>query len=143
MKKTHQILRQKLVPIKKLQALFGKLQHALMILLEAKGFFTPLNTAMKGDPMLIGLGKHSEVRAALENLVSLLRLLGSRPMHVRELVPDMPHYVGYHDTAAEGTGGVWFLLINDMPPLVWREAFSNDILSEVISKDNPCGCLTN
>jgi hypothetical protein len=55
--------------------------------------------------MLIGLGKHSEVRAALEDLVFLLRLLGSRPTHIRELVPDMPHYVGYHDAAAEGAGG--------------------------------------
>jgi hypothetical protein len=54
-------------------------------------------------------------------------------MHVWELVPDMPHYVGYHNAAAKGTGGVWFLLINDMPPLVWREAFpKKDISSEVI-----------
>jgi hypothetical protein len=93
--------------------------------------------------MLIGLGKHSKVRAALEDLVSLLRLLGSHPTHIQELVPDMPHYVGYHDAAAEGTGGVWFLLINDISPLVWREAFPNEISSEVISEDNPRGCLTN
>jgi hypothetical protein len=143
MKETHQILRQKLVPIKKLQALVGKLRHTSMILPATKGFFTLLNNAMKGDPMLIGLGKHSEVQVALEDLVSLLRLLGSCPTHVRELVPDMPHYVGYHDAAAEGAGGVWFLLINDMPPLVWREAFPNDSLSEVILEDNPRGCLTN
>jgi hypothetical protein len=108
MKETHQILCQKLVPIKKLQALVGKLRHASMILPAAKGFFTPLNNAMKGDPALIGLGKHSEVRAALEDVVSLLHLLGSRPTHIRELVPDMSHYVGYHDVAAEGAGGVWF-----------------------------------
>ncbi len=57
--------------------------------------------------MLIGLGKHSKVRAALEDLVSLLCLLGSHPTHIQELVPDMPHYVGYHDAAAEGAGGVW------------------------------------
>ncbi len=143
MKETHQILRQKLVPIKKLQALVGKLRHASMILPAAKGFFTLLNDAMKGDPTPKGLGKHSEVWAALEDLVSLLRLLGSCPTHVRELVPDMPHYVGYHNTAAKGAGGVWFLLIHIMPPLVWREAFLNDISSEVILEDNPCGCLTN
>jgi hypothetical protein len=114
-----------------------------MILPAAKGFFTPLNNAMKGNPMLIRLGKHSEVRWALEDLVSLLRLLGSRLMHVWELVPDMLHYVGYYDVAAEGAGGVWFLLINNMLPLVWREAFPNDISSEVISEDNPRGHLMN
>ncbi len=107
-KETHNILRQKAISIKKLQTLVGKLRHASMILPAAKGFFTPLNNAMKGNPMLIGLGKHSEVQTALEDLVSLLRLLGSRPTHVWELVPDMPHYVGYHDAAAEGAGGGWF-----------------------------------
>jgi hypothetical protein len=30
-----------------------------------------------------------------------------------------------------------------MPPLVWREAFPNDILSEVILEENPHGRLTN
>jgi hypothetical protein len=94
--------------------------------------------------MLIGLGKHSEVQAALEDLVSLLRLLGSRPTLIRELVPDMPHYVGYHDAAAEDVGGVWFSLIKDTPLVVWRESFPNDISSEVISEDNnPHGCLTS
>ena len=63
--------------------------------------------------MIIGLGLHSEVRRALLDLISLLRLLSSRPTHVRELVPDMPMYAGYHDAAAEGAGGVWFSLVDD------------------------------
>jgi hypothetical protein len=55
---------------------------------------------------------------ALEDIISLLCILSLRPTHVRELVPDMPHYVGYHDAAAEGAGGVWFMLVDDMPPQV-------------------------
>ncbi len=106
------------MPLKKLQTLVGKLWHAAIILPAAKGFFSPLNNAMKGDPKLMGLGKNSEVRASLEDLISLLCLLGSCPTHVRELVPDMPDYVGYHDAAAEGAGGAWFSLSNDMAPLV-------------------------
>ncbi len=81
-KETHQILRQKSVPLKKLQTLVGKLQHAVIILPVAKGFFRLLNNAMTGDPKLIGLGKNSKVRASLEDLISLLRLLGSHPTHV-------------------------------------------------------------
>jgi hypothetical protein len=84
----------------------GKLRHALIILQAAKGFFTPINAAMWGNPKIIGLGENSEVGAALEDIVSLLCILGLWPTHVRELVPDMPHYVGYHDAAAEGVGGV-------------------------------------
>ena len=83
-KETHRILRRKSVPIKVLQMLVGKLRHASIILPAARGFFTPINAAMRGDATVIGLAAMSEVRAALEDLISLIRLLGSRPTHVRE-----------------------------------------------------------
>ena len=84
------MLRHKTVPLKKLQMLVGKLRHAAIILPASKGFFTPLNDVMRGNPKIIGLGLHSEVRRALLDLISLLRLLSSRPTHACELVPDMP-----------------------------------------------------
>jgi hypothetical protein len=124
---THTMLRRKTVPLKKLQMLVGKLRHAAIILPAAKGFFTPLNDAMRGNPKIISLRIHLEVRRALLDLISLLRLLSSRPTHVRELVPDMPKYAGYHDAAAEGARGIWFSLVDDISPVVWREAFPADI----------------
>jgi len=124
--------------------LVGKLRHASIILPATKGFFSPLNDAMRGNPKLIGLGANSEVRRALEDLISLMHLLSSRPTHVRELVPDVPHHASYHDAAAEGVGGVWFSLCdNTPPPVVWREGFPEDIAREVISVDTPNGRLTN
>jgi len=123
--------------------LVGKLRHAAIILPVAKGFFTPLNDVMRGSPKIIGLGLHSEVRRALLDLISLLRLLSSRPTHIRELVPDMPMYAGYHDAAAEGASGVWFSLVDDTSPVVWREVFPADIAVEVVSEDTPHGRLTN
>ena len=129
-KETHTMLRRKTVPLKKLQMLVGKLRHASIILPAAKGFFSPLNDAMRGSPKTIGLGADSEVRSALEDLISLMHLLSSRPTHVRELVPDMPHHAGYHDAAAEGAGGVWFSLCGDTPPVVWREPFPDDIAQD-------------
>jgi hypothetical protein len=142
-KETHTLLRRKTVPLKNLQMLVGKLRHASIILPAAKGFFSPLNDAMRGSPKLIGLGANSEVRRALEDLISLMHLLSSRPTHVRELVPDVPHHASYHDAAAEGAGGVWFSLCDDTPPVVWREAFPEDIAREVVSVDTPHGRLTN
>jgi hypothetical protein len=137
------MLRQKTVPLKKLQMLVRKLWHASTILSVAKGFFTPLNDAMRGSPKLIGLGTDSEVRRALEDLITLMHLLSSRPTHLRKLVPDMPHHAGYHDAAAEGAGGVWFPLCDDTPPVVWREEFPEDIAREVVLVDMPKGQLTN
>jgi hypothetical protein len=98
---------------------------------------------MKGSPKHIILGAHSEVRAALKDLCTLLRILALRPTHVWELVPDMHHYVGYHDAAAERAGGVWFSFVDNMPPVVWQAAFPHDIASEVVSDGNPEGRLTN
>jgi hypothetical protein len=66
-KETHTLLRRKTVPLKKLQMLVGKLRHASIILPAARGFFSPLNDAMRGSPKLIGLGTNSEVRCALED----------------------------------------------------------------------------
>ncbi len=140
---THCILHRKTVPLKTLQGIVGKLRHASIILQAAKGFFTPTNAAMRGNPKIIGLGKSSEVRAALEDIILLVCILSSRPTHVHELVPDMPHYVGYHDAAAKGAGGIWFLLVDDMPPQVWRTQFPVNIATEVVSDDNPAGNITN
>jgi hypothetical protein len=103
----------------------------------------PINAAMRGSPKSVGLGANSEVQAALEDMCSLLHLLLSRPTHVRELVPDMPHYMGYHDAATAGAGEVWFSLTNNMPPFVWRSAFPPAIESEVVSDNNLDGRLTN
>jgi hypothetical protein len=142
-KEIHTVLRRKTVPLKTLQMLVGKLRHASVILPAAKGFFTPLNRAMRGNPKTVSLSSSSEVRAALKDLISLMKMLSTCPTHVTELVADMPHYAGYHDAAAEGAGGVWLLLTDEMPPSVWREAFPHDITTNVISDDNPAGSITN
>ena len=139
----HRVLRRKTVPLKTLQALVGKLRHASIILPAAKGFFTPINAALRGNPRIIGLGQSSDVRSALEDLITLLRILSSRATHVDELVATLPRYVGYHDAAAEGAGGVWFSLTDHMPPLVWREIFPPDITSNVVTDVNPDGGITN
>ena len=142
-KEAHTVLRQKTVPLKTLQVLVGKLRHASVILPVAKGFFTPLNNPMKGSPKQVGMGASSEVQAALEDLISIMKMLSRHPTHVNELVADMPRYAGYQDAAVEGTGGVWFSLINHMLPSVWREEFPTNIAANVISDDNPSGGITN
>jgi hypothetical protein len=117
--------------LKALQTLVGKLQHASIILPATRGFFTPINAAMKVETKIIGLGKASEIRAALEDLCLLLQLLGLQPTHVCKLVVDMPRYAGYHDAAAEGASGVWFSLVHKMQPVVWRLLFPCNISEEV------------
>jgi hypothetical protein len=55
----------------------------------------------------------------------------------------MSCYVGYHDAAAEGAGGVWFSLIHDMPLVVLRIPFPPDIATEIVLPQCPHGRITN
>ncbi len=142
-KEAHMVLQRKTVPFKSLQMMIGKFRHASVILPAAKGFFIPLNRAMKGNPKLIDLGASSKVQAALEDLISLMRMLSAHRTHINELVADMPHYARYHNAAVEGAGGVWFSLKDHMLPSVWREEFPVNIAADVITDDNPNGGITN
>ncbi len=117
-RETHCILCRKSVPLKILQGVVKKLRHASIILPAERRFFTPINAAMKESPKKIVLGANLEVRASLEDLCTQLRILALWPTHVKESVPDMPHYVGYHYAAVEGVGGVWFSLVDNMSPTV-------------------------
>ena len=104
---------------------------------EGKGPFSA-NKLAAGDD---NFNTKKDMRKSLLDLISLMCLLSSIPTHVRELVPDMPKYSGYHDAVAEGAGGIWFSLCDDIPPLVWHEGFPSDIAAEVVSKDTLHGRL--
>ena len=131
------------VAIKIFQKIVGKLQHAAIILPASKPLFTPLNNAMKGDPVTASLGKKSEVRATLLDFVSLIADLAKRPTHISEIVPSDPHYIGHCDASGSGAGGVWFSGTRCMIPTVWRVQFPPDITAAVVSDSNPTGSLTN
>ena len=137
------MLQKKKVPTKKFQKVVGQLKHAAMIMPAAKGFFTPINRAVQGQPKHIGLGSSSEIRHSLTDICELLKMLTKRPTHVDEIIPGAPKYIGFHDAAAEGAGGVWFSLECSMPPIVWRTKFPEDIQRQVVSDSNPTGTLTN
>jgi hypothetical protein len=52
-KELHQVLCKQRLPLKLIQFLMGRLQHAAQILPAAKSFFTPLNKALQGLPDFI------------------------------------------------------------------------------------------
>jgi hypothetical protein len=49
----HRVLWRTSVALKTLQTLVGQLRHASIILPAARGFFTPINAAMRGNPKII------------------------------------------------------------------------------------------
>jgi hypothetical protein len=119
-------LRKTHVALKRFRSLLGKLQHAARILPAAKGMFSPLNKATRGDPSQIGLGANSEVRAALLDLRHIILSLASRPTHASELVEHEPEMAGTCDASADGAGGVW--LGCGTTPVVWRLPWPEEIV---------------
>jgi hypothetical protein len=130
------VLRKTHVPLKRFRSLLGKLQHAARILPAAKGMFSPLNKATRGDPKEVGVGKHSEVRAALLDLKHIVLSLATRPTHVSELVEHEAEMAGTCDASAAGAGGVW--IGYGLQPTVWRLEWPADVV-ELYRK----GTLTN
>jgi hypothetical protein len=137
------ILKKRRVQLKRYRRIVGKLRHVALILPGTKGLFSPIIAGLKGEPLVVGLGQSSEVRAGLLDLATMVTSLSSRPTFVKELIPNADHYYGYCDACATGAGGVWFSGERNLQPIVWRVQFEHAIATQVISNDNPHGRLTN
>ena len=130
------LLRKTAVPLKRFRSVLGRLQHAARMLPAAKGMFSPLNKATKNDPKQVGVGKHSEVRAALLDLRRVILTLSSCPTHVSKLVEFDPELAGTCDASAAGAGGVW--VGYQVQPTAWRMEWPADVVE--LCRD---GALTN
>jgi hypothetical protein len=143
LKEVKSILKKQRVPLKRFRSIAGRLQHAARILPAAKAFFTPINNALRGLPIFVGLSRHGEVRHALLDIAAVIRELASRPTHVSELVQKELNYIGYCDASAFGAGGVWFGGTQRLRPIVWRIQWPADVTTSVVSSTNPTGQITN
>ena len=130
------LLKKSHVPLKRFRSVLERLQHTARIIPAAKGLFTPLNRAAAGDPAQVGVGRESEVRAALVDLRFIVLSLASRPTDVSELVEYEPDLAGTCDVSAAGAGGVW--IGHQIQPTVWRLEWPADVV-ELYRK----GKLTN
>ena len=116
------------------QKILGKLQYASTVMPSMRGYFTPLNQAMHGKQPrdFVGLGKASEVREVLEELVPLLRRTVDDPSHISELVPPhLPHYYLTVDASGVGFGGVLLPCTRWLQPVVWRVPMPKKLESQV------------
>ena len=86
---------------------------------------------------------NAALREALTNFGSLIRLMGHRPTHCRELIVEQLGYMGYCDASMLGAGGVWLSGTLQVAPVVWRLEWPEDIHQNMVSFMNPGGTITN
>jgi hypothetical protein len=134
----------KRLPLKDFRTLLGKLQHASTAMPAGKCILTPLYKFVESqkDRRVLYFSKEPIVLEALRDIRILLRESTSRPTHVRELVPDLPAYIGFCDACKRGAGGVWISGSKNIRPVVWRVEWPADIQARLVSWSNPQGDLT-
>jgi hypothetical protein len=139
----HQVTRQATIPRKRFEQLRGKLRHACIGIPAGKGLMSPIDAELRGEKRFIRVKTNQRLRVALQDFSTLLKVLGHRPTHCRELVVHDPGYIGYCDASKLGAGGVWLSGTRQLSPVVWRVEWPEDIRRNVVSFDNPTGTITN
>jgi hypothetical protein len=131
------ILKKK-VQVKGYCKIVGKPWHVALIMSDIRGFFSPINKTLHGEPHIIGLGKTSDIRIAFLSLAHMVGDLAHCPTtRMKKLVPGDDHYIGYCDACVAGAGGIWLSRDLNVQPIVWYVQFSACITSQVISNDSP------
>jgi hypothetical protein len=139
----HSLTRRTQVRRKEFESIRGRLRHACIGIPAGKGLMGPIDAALRGEQRWIRIKSNAPVRDALSDFGTLIKILGQRPTHCRELVVDIPGYVGYCDASKLGAGGVWLSGNLQLSPIVWRIQWPPDIQANVVSFQNPTGTITN
>jgi hypothetical protein len=100
------MLKKKRVNLNRMQRIVGRLQHASLVMPATRALFTPMYTAMKGDPKYVYLPAGGQLRTALRDAIALTLEAARRPTHVNELIANNGEVQGNCDTSAFAAGGV-------------------------------------
>ena len=145
---TKQILRRQWAKTTEFQSLVGKLQHACLAIPNGKGILSPLFKLLPSEHTreakrrAIQIPKGSDAHAALQDLLTIMKMVANRPTRCSQLVPGWPHFVGFCDACKWGAGGIWLSGKQGLHPLVWRVQFPPDITARFKSSSNKQGDLT-
>jgi len=147
-KNIFQITNKKMVRIGELEQLNGKLMHASMGIPNGRGLLSPVIVAIatKGcsrnyKDKTIRL--NAATKQALKDWAMLLEVSNQHPTLCSDLVQAPADYGGYCDASRSGAGGVWFGFERQLPPIVWRVAFPEEIQQKLVSTVNPRGSISN
>lgn len=138
------VRRIKRLELKRFQKLHGRLQFTSISIPCGKPIMGQLDrylaTAGKTNKRYINMT--DDLRNILRDWSALLRLVGRRPTHVKELVEHRPQYQGFVDASKWGVGGVWFGGTSSMIPIVWFIEWPQEIRDQFCSSSNKTGTIT-
>ena len=126
------------------QKILGELRSMAIGIPGSRGLFSMLQEGLKyQDQDRIRIT--GPMKDQLDDFEYLAKDLSRRPTSIAELVPDHPVAVGPHDASGLGMGGVWLPSVthSNLEPSLWRAKFPPEIVSELVTFENPSGSVNN
>jgi hypothetical protein len=135
----------KCVPFNRLEKLQGKLTFAAISIQVGKPLLGQSDKflAIANKSNFNNITVNTIVKQYCTTWTSLLKLMSSRPTHVRELTPrTTASYQGLRDASSWGVGGVWFPGFLTLAPLVWYWECPLDVRNNLVTANNPNGTIS-
>jgi hypothetical protein len=126
------------------QKILGKLRSMAIGIPGSRGLFSMLQEGLKCQDQ-DRIRMTGPMKDQLDDFEYLAQDLSRQPTSIAEIVPDHPVAVGPHDASGLGMGGVWLPSVthSNLEPTLWRAKFSPNIVSELVTFDNPSGTVNN
>jgi hypothetical protein len=104
---------------------------------------SPCNWIIRKRPQVVYLHKDGALMEAIHDICAILRASTEKPMHCKDLVADLPDYIGIVDASSHGVGGVILGELSALPPTVFRLQWPMDISVDLVSFSNPKGRINH
>lgn len=134
------------ISVKDLESLQGKLQFASIGIPLGKPLLGPVDQTLaraKAQPNIKYIKVKDELDNYSRNWRAILKLMRSRPSHVKELIMQEENaYRGLVDASKWGCGGVWFSGTQRLAPFVWYIKWPNKIKELLCTAENKRGPIT-
>jgi hypothetical protein len=120
------------LPVRHLETLHGRLQWLSDAIPTGKPLLGELSSYLHRCPLQPGryVPVPPHIKVLCTDWIKLVKLICSRPTHVRELVPTIPNYHGFCDASGTwGAGGVWFGASCPLQPVVWFVQWPQTIIT--------------
>jgi hypothetical protein len=122
----------------------GELWSMTLAIPGSRGLFSCLQTGFQHtDAYWIRMTK--EITDQLADFEHLAWSLAQRPMRIAKIVPDHPVVIGLHNVSGLGMGGIWLPATTNthLQPILWQTTFPPEIVTQLVSFDNPAGTVNN
>ena len=95
--------------------------------------FSPIQVALKGTSQWLRVTP--DLTQFLQYWGAIIKNIGKHTIQVRELVKNLPHYIGYSDSCGIGTGGVWTSVLNKIDPIMGQDEWTHKV-KELFNEGN-------